>query len=158
EGQIKASEKLAEATGKLDEAAPRRLVAFEPHKVREFAVHEKLTLKPGPQKFRVWARTAAGDENETAIILDYRPRLPQLVLRLPRPETILYEGRDPQEVTLEGVLELPADRSEFAAAILVNGAVSDSQPILDRARQRLTARVRLQLGDNRIQVRLSNAW
>src|SRR5262249_40357937 len=88
----------------------------------------------------------------------YRPRLPQLVLRLPRAETLLYEGQDPQEVSLEGTLELPAERSEFAAELLVNGAVSNSRPILDPSRQHVTARIPLQLRDNRIQLRLSNAW
>lgn len=158
EGQLKATEKLAEATGKLGEIAPRPLATFEAHKAREYTIHEELMLKPGSQKFRVWAKTDMGDENESTVTIEYRPRLPHLVLSLPRAGTILSEGQDPREVQLAGTLELPPDPREFAVAVLVNGVPADTRPVLDSSRRRLTANVSLQFGDNRIQVRLSNAW
>jgi WD40 repeat protein len=158
EGQVIASEELALVHGKLEETAPRPLVLFEPHKLREFAIQEELSLAPGPQKFRVWAKTGAGGENETAVTIDYRPPLPTVVLTSPPTGTILYDGQDAREIRFVAALQQPGESKEFTAALLVNGEPLEIRPVFDSSKQQLTARVPLQFGDNRIRVQLSNRW
>jgi WD40 repeat protein len=169
QGRIVATEPLTTAA-----FGDRRLTDFRPNAVKEFAIDEEVTLKPDGQELRFRAKTANSTEAETRLTVVYRPPLPALTLTDPEPDRSLYEGKDAREVELKGSLTPPdglppADLQPYQAALRVT---NNERPVPQEGGQEtvvipsdrlgpagvLAAKVRLQPGDNRIDVTLRNRW
>src|SRR5262249_40616336 len=76
----------------------------------------------------------------------------------PDDERILYAGEQKPEFLLEAGLTYPAERRPFEAVVVLNGEPLRDRPAVDEKSGKLTARIPLQAGENRIQIRLHNAW
>src|SRR5262249_19739246 len=131
---------------------------FVANKVKEFAIDQQVTLVPGPQEFQFHA-TAGGEEATAAVVIDYRPALPRLVLLTPETALTAYEdGKESRDLSLEFKLITPPERQPFEAAVLVDGQKQADKPVFDAKAEKLTAKARLQPGTSRIQVELTNQW
>jgi WD40 repeat protein len=174
QGRITAAEPLSTAR-----VGDRQLAGFRPNTVREFAIDEEVTLKPGDQELLFRAKSANSAEAEARLTVTYRPPLPLLTLTDPDPDHALTEGRDALAVDLRGVLtppigQIPSDLQPFEVVLRVtNGGrpvaqeggdtiTIPSNRLADPQRLYpagvLTAKVRLQPGDNRIGVTIRNQW
>lgn len=154
-GKIQAEEKISKAVWKGKDVEAQTLARFSADKEPAFDIGEDLPpLQPGLQTFRFLAKTPGSDEAEARLILDYRPPLPSLVLTAPAPGARFFEGSDPREIQVRVRLTLPEQPHPFQAVVLVNG----KETAATIHEQDLAARVVLDNGENRIQLRLSNAW
>jgi WD40 repeat protein len=162
QGRVEAAEYLTRAEF-IDDERAMEVSKFETGKSKLHDLSEELNLKPGLQRFRLLAQTATSVPAEAEVVLDYRPRLPELLLTEPPQGLVLYEdGKDggtPPQVQVKGQLILPADDHDFAATVLVNGLdLPTCKPVIDRPAQTFSVSVPVQPGNNDIQIRLSNAW
>lgn len=159
-GRIEATERLARAEREFAGGAPRRLAGFDADQ-SALDVNEPLPpLTPGKQTVRFRAKTVSGAEAVTAIVLDYRPRLPAVALQEPaRDLVLLVDGKALPQVKVVWKL-LPRNREPFRAAVLVNGRpIKGPVDVADAAAGEKSVSVLLPLprwGDNRITLRLTN--
>ncbi|HMB04624.1 MAG TPA: hypothetical protein VKP69_12900, partial [Isosphaeraceae bacterium] len=162
EGRITAQEKLSGAEWLRSEGAKaQRLAGFLPDRETAFTIREAIDLAPGVQRLRFRARAADSATTEAEVTIDYRPPVPEVAdVVLDPSDAVVYAapGADPPHARLRARLIATGDRHPFEAAILVNGEEQPGRPVIDEAAGTLTAEVPLQPGDNRIQVRLGNAW
>lgn len=158
-GKIEAGEALVKAEWSKGDAAAVPLTGFGPGR-KELALDEAVQLAPGQQTFTFRAKTATSDEAEAAVTLDYQPPVPTALITAPANGSTVYGEKDTGEVTLEAQLTLPRPLHAYKAKVLVDGKEPDDPPpvTIDEAARRLTARVPLHPGTNRLQVRLSNKW
>jgi WD40 repeat protein len=158
EGLIKATKDLANATAIIGKES-HPLKGFGACQGTSFSVAEEVALQPGRQEISILAKTTAGAQHETApLAIDYVPPLPRLALRAPRPDQDFYEGTDPRTVDVEGMLTFLAESPPFAAHVWLNDKELPEPPVIDAQTGKLRARVPLQPGENRIQVKLSHKW
>ncbi|HEY1381231.1 MAG TPA: hypothetical protein VGF55_30810, partial [Gemmataceae bacterium] len=167
-GRITATEPLTVA-----QLGDKPLNKFRPGAVQDFAVDEVVTLEPGDRELRFRAKTTNSPAAETRLTITYRPSLPSLTLTDPDPDRALTEGKDALEVEVRGSLfppdgVRPAEVRSFEAVIRVTNA---GKPVLQDGKDMilipasrlspqgaLSATVKLQPGDNRIDVVLRNEW
>jgi hypothetical protein len=171
-GEVKAAEKpdsveIRNAKGDLLTKAQARQ--------GEFA--QVLDLQPGPQEFQVWTKTLNSELAKGRFEINYLPPLPMMELIEPLEDHCLYEGQSRPEVELKGAIALPPDPLPFKLEIRVfhedkavvqeNGKseiiisfdeAELAKPAAVEGLTRTLAKLRLLPGDNRIQVRMSNAW
>jgi WD40 repeat protein len=159
-GKIQATKNLVKADwAKVGAAKEEKLAKFVADKQREFTLAEDLNLQPGEQKFRVTAKTATSEIAEATVAVFYRPPVPKLVLLEPAQAVVLYEGKDPAEVQVRYRMLMPPDTQKFAVVVMLNDSEQQKiVPQIDAKTQSLTARVPVQHGDNRIQIKVSNQW
>ena len=156
QGRIAAKEALSEAEWLLGDGKARPLAGFVPGRGPSFAIRETIDLAPGVQALRFRARAADSAATEIGVAIDYRPPVPEVAdLALDPPDAVVY---DLPRVKLTGRLIAPPDRHPFEATLIVNGATRPERPVLDEVAGTVSAEVRLDPGENRIQVRLGNAW
>jgi WD40 repeat protein len=161
EGRIQAAAPLTRAEqGRAGEAG-KTLAGFDPRRTpRELRIAEEIQLEPGPQWIRF--RAASGEQAdavaEAAVTIDYRPRLPEFELTEPSPGLVVYGDKAVTEIALKGrLIPTTATRLE-SAAFLVDGREVPAPATVDPQGQTLTARVPLQPGSHRVQVKLRNRW
>jgi WD40 repeat protein len=163
-GEIRADADLADAGWeKLQSKPPRakQLADFRPGAAQEVAINEELILDPGLQTFRFRAKTA-GQSREQLLTVDYRPPVPELVAVTAPAEIIA--GRDEPEIELAGEVIRTKPEYPFEMLVQLNGSDLAARAIdLDKLPAETKAllslgKVRVRPGDNRIQVRLRNAW
>jgi hypothetical protein len=175
QGRIEAAEKLT-----LAMLGNRPLAGFKPDAAGRFDIDEEVALKPDGQELSFRAKSANSDEAAAGLRIVYRPPLPVFKLTGPDPNSVLYEGKDPREVEVTGLWAppdglAPADLQPFQVVLRVaNGGrpvrqdggreevviASDrlAPPKQPRQPGALAAKVRLQPGDNRIEVAVRNQW
>jgi WD40 repeat protein len=162
DGTIRAEENLRRAAryaGQSPRGVP--LDRFEANKHAEFAFSEELRLTPGRQTFRFQAQTETSELAERVLTVDYRPLLPVAQLTEPRDGAVVYADRDLKDtavVQVRGRLSRPADQHPYRATVVVNDRESTAAAILDANAGTLTIPATLSPGDNRIRLKLSNAW
>jgi len=173
-GRIVATEKLAEA--KLGNTP---LSGFKPDTAVTFEFDQPVTLAPGSQELVIVSRSANSVEAKTAASVVYRPLLPALTLTDPDAGRELIEGRDERVVTASGYFTRPAglpeaDLAPFEVGLRVfhdGRAVTQdggdevvvpsaklAAPDRDGRAGGLSAALRLEPGDNRIEVVVRNKW
>jgi hypothetical protein len=159
-GRIRANELLTQVEWEKAKGQERSKAAgFEAKKAKEFTIDQEVALVPGPQEVQFHARTVSGEEATAAVVIDYRPALPRLALLTPETALTVYaDGKAPPDLALEFKVIAPPDRRLFEAALLIDGQKQADKPVIDDKAEKLTAKVRLQPGANRIQVQLSNQW
>jgi WD40 repeat protein len=158
-GEITARKNLARAQWSQDGKRARTLTGFEAGQGERFTVGEDVVLEPSlePKEIRFAAKTATSDEAEVRVRIAYHPPVPRFHRTAPADETVLYDDADQAAVLVAGRFDGPADFRPFKVEILVNGQ-SAMRLEVDRKVPALREKVKLSPGDNRIQVRLSNAW
>ncbi len=157
-GSIKASEKLSKAEYKLGDAGkPMPLSGFDPQKP-DVLVQQDVSLKPGRQEVQFLAQTESSVEAKSAVILDYQPTAPTLVIVEPRPDQVFRGAQDQGSSTLRCEMQLPADRQPFTAHVWLNGKELPQPPQINEQDKTLTAPLTLRPGGNTVQVLLNNEW
>jgi len=155
-GRIEAAEELIKAEWvKLGSSTASPLPIQDSDK-RKATIGTEVTLEPGAQKLRFLARTATSDEAEREVALFYQPLTPTVTLVAPA--ALQFGEKESGELSLQGRLRLPADRRPFRALVFVNDKELPAPPAIDERAETLSAKVPLQPGDNKIQVRLNNTW
>jgi WD40 repeat protein len=158
-GRIEAAaEELAEASWSRElDAARGPLTGFTPGAKKELLIDETLELRtPGTQVFRFRARTATSPEAEAAVRILYRPLLPAVALLEPEPGRLVVGQGKTQAIEVRARLTPPGHAHPYQAFVLVNG--QEYRANVNEANRLLTASVPLRPKDNRIQIRLRNAW
>jgi WD40 repeat protein len=157
-GKVEAKEELVKAERAKGDAAAAPLASFEAGR-KELTIDEAVKLEPGPQTFTFRAKTAASDEAEAAVTLDYQPPVPTAHL-VPPADDKVYGEKDAGETKLEAELTLPDPLHPYEAKVLVDGKEPADAPkvTVDEKARRLTANVPLHPGTNRLQIQLSNKW
>ncbi len=161
EGSIRSTARLVKAEWSRSGAAARRLSLFDPGRPSlELAIREEVELKPGVQPVRFLAATGNQMEStaEALVLLDYRPRLPELVLVEPAQGLVIYGDKDAAEVTVKGRLDLLEESQLDQAAMLLDGRELAVRPSIDLQTQTVSARIPLSPGSHRLQVKLRNRW
>jgi WD40 repeat protein len=117
---------------------------------------QEVTLKPKvPQKIRFAAETKGSKRVERSVVVEYRPRLPELALSSPAEGQKVYAGK----VTLQGQLFWPPDRVPCQASLVVNDKEqAGGSRAIQAKEETVTAEVSLQPGENWVQVKLKNEW
>jgi WD40 repeat protein len=159
-GKVRAENNLTLAE-RTDAEKRRPLAAFVEGKAKSFILDEELTLHPGRQEFRFFAKTAASKEAEALLVLDYRPPLPAVLRLTANPPDILYGDPAVREARIEARFGAVADPQVFAARLLLNGKLTEAKVVLDAQARAASATVpltELRFGENRLQLELSNAW
>jgi WD40 repeat protein len=154
-GKITAEAILTEA--KRDNQA---LAKFQGNTTKQFPFDEVVNLKLGKQQINFLAKTAQSEEAKVSVTVIYQPPLPKVALTPPAQGRVFYDaGQGPPAIELKGRLfDQPKDSPPYKAVLLRNGVELADPPTLDKANQQLTAKVALQPGDNRIQVKLTNDY
>lgn len=119
---------------------------------------ETLTLAPAEQKLHFEAKSKHSPVGSATLTLVYQPPVPQVVLTVPTRGLIVVEGKDAREIRVEGIWPEQEDPRDFQATLFVNEQPQRSPVEVFAKERRLTAAVTLQPGENRIQIRLANAW
>lgn len=157
-GKIKAEGKLESATWSANDKAAQALTGFKANTAAEFSIDEEVRLEPGQTVLSFRAKTSGGGDSESTLAVAFLPPVPDLVITAPGDGASLLRDKDEPEVRLEARLSPVADRRPFTAKILINGKEAAEKPVMDAAATRLSTRIVLQPGENRIQVRLKNEW
>lgn len=148
------------------------LTGFRSGSAKEFAFDEQVTLEPENQNLVFRSQTATSDVAESQLSLIHRPSLPLLTLSEPDPDRTLTEGKDSLEVEVKGTLTppegLPAKALKPYRVILrATNVLPVPQPdgietIIPsdkiQADGTLIAKLRIQPGENRIEVIVRNHW
>jgi WD40 repeat protein len=148
------------------------LTGFRPGAAAEFAFDQKVTLKPESQNFVFRSQTAGSPVVESQLTIVHRPSLPLLTLTDPVPDRVLTEGKDPLEVEVKGTITppdgLPAEQlAPYQIVLRVMNVLpvpqSDGVETIIGSDKigpdgTLAAKVRIQPGENRIDVILRNQW
>lgn len=157
-GAIKATEKLTRAEYLQSEGGkPVPLSPFGAQKT-EAAVQQELTLKPGKHEIQFVAQTETSGEGKGALIVDYQPRPPTLVIQEPAPGQTFTGETEQLNRTLRCQLQLPSDRQPYTARVWLNGKELAQPPQIDEPQQSLTAALTLRPGENTVQVLVHNSW
>jgi WD40 repeat protein len=159
-GQIQGAGKLV--TAGWERKKPKAggpLHGFKPGTAASQAIDEDVTLEPGPQELRFFARTE-GKEASKDLAITYRPPLPAVTL--PGPQERI-EGRDGNTLDLVAGMTSPGHALPFRVTVLAPGeqrqvAVDAGKLPAGRAVGVSLGKVRLRPGRNEIVVRLENDW
>lgn len=140
---------------------------------KEVAFNETVTLKqPGANTIELRAKTADSPEAIARLTFDYVPPLPTLTLTDPAPDRELVEGRDERNCDVSGTLSPPEGMTlatlpayEVSLRVMHNDApvLQDGQPEMVFPAERLadgklSARLRIEPGDNRVEVSVRSQW
>lgn len=169
QGRVTAAEPLTAAS--VGEASVR---GFRPNSIRDLAIDEEVTLKPGEQDFVFKAKSANSDEAVARLKIAFRPQLPILTLTDPDPDLTLVEGKDAREIQVRGRLTPPegittSDWQQFEVVFRVSNL---GKPVLQEGdnlsitlpsdrltpEHGFTKKLVIQPGDNRIDVIVRNPW
>jgi WD40 repeat protein len=161
-GEINAADNLVEA-GWLKDGVTEgsRLSTFAEGR-KTLPVMEKVELgAPGSQTtVRFRARTAASDEAEREVTLDFRPPAPAARITAPEDgQEISWEAKT-TAVEIRAEVSLPADPYPYGyeVKVLHDGKEEKAAPQVDRQKRTLTAVVPLHAGGNRLEVQCTTAW
>ena len=159
-GRIQAEEPIQKAEWMKEGAREwTRLDGFAAGKT-ELPINQEVEgLEAKKQTFRFVAQTATSDEAEAVVTLDYRPRLPQLLLIQPALEmTLADEGQGDPPVQLDW--QVQTDNEEpFEAVVLLDEKPEANPPAYNKAVGTLTARIAVSgPGDHQVQVQVKNSW
>ena len=157
-GSLQTARPLTRVGWSLGDQPEQPARGFEPGGKKQFEFDQPLELTPGTQRLVCRAQAEGGAPAEISLLIDYRPQLPEVIFTAPPADSVLCAGRDAPQVPLVARLGAVAEEHPYSADILVNGAKVSTVPVVDSAHGELTAQVPLSHGENRIQVRLANAW
>jgi len=136
------------------ETSPR----FEAGKHKNWTVTADYALNPGPNQLVFRARAQDGATRSQEYEVNYRPRLPELKIVQPEDQAALYHGKDPDHLQLEARILWPDNRLSCEAILLVNDRLQGVPVKVEAEMAILAIPVALGAGDNRLQLRLRNAW
>ena len=155
-GRIEGSEllDLAQWSRDKEQSALANFVANKA-KVLDFA--QELKLRPGVQTIVIRAKSARSEPAQTSVSIEYRPRLPEVLVSDPLPESIFYdEGKGAPMVNVTGVIT--RTNSYPAKAVLLVNDKPMALTLPDEG-EAWTAKVPLaKSGVNRLQIRVTNEW
>jgi hypothetical protein len=160
EGTIEALDPLTAASWVTDAKDDKRKPFDLSKKPTKLTIEQEVTLaEPGkPLTVRFFAKTAASELAEQAIVLRYEPRLPELRVTSPVEGQPLYEGKDNLSVKVEARLVWPEGAYPCTAQLIVNDKEQDEPVKLAAKAASFTGTAKLQPGENWLQVRLKNEW
>ncbi|MGE3804383.1 MAG: hypothetical protein AB7K24_06900, partial [Gemmataceae bacterium] len=149
-GRINATDVLASANVK-----GQALAGFTPGKDKTFAIAQELTLEPGEQTITINAKANRSEASSMSLTIDYRPKLPELVMTTPAAGAMMYdEGKGVGPLDVRGTVHR-RNSHPARGELLVNG-----KPMaIDLGAAEWHLQVpELSLGLNRLQLRLTNQW
>ncbi len=117
-----------------------------------------IPLKPGIQTIQLTRKVAGSPPLEFGFQFEFRPPLPTLVIESPKTDVVLVEGRDAPLLQLSARLPAPRQRYPFAVSIFVNGKPATVAPTIDLEAGTVTAKIPLELGQNKVALKVSNEW
>jgi WD40 repeat protein len=156
EGSIKSNDDLKAAQWFEEGNPPRQPLADAKKLSKQLSFGQRLALRPGKQTFAFSARAAAPQIAEARLTINYRARLPSLVLLEPESGLQLFGQQNSGEVKVHAQLTPAKDAQPYTARILVNGKEEMRKELVRETA--LTATVPIQPGTNTIEIMLSNLW
>jgi hypothetical protein len=157
EGRIAAAQPLKSATWRTsDQGQPQSFKLADDAKTLD--VRETIMLQPGPQRIHVAASAGDSETAEAALVVEYHPRLPEIVWVAPRAESIYVDGRDSTAVEAQATVAAGLGSEPFDVVLIHNGREVAAKSQAEGANRSLTAPVTLVPGENRLQFEIKNKW
>jgi WD40 repeat protein len=163
-GEIEAREELVEARWlKEGEKTGTTLPGFAAgRKIVRFDLPVELTTPGSKTTIRLRAWTDTSDRAEREVVLQFQPPRPQVRITAPPDGHVVYGEKETGEVELQAevLLPFPGYPYEYGVKVLVDDKEPAQMPApqLDGKAAKVTARVPLHPGINRLQVQCVTRW
>jgi len=155
-GTITAGGKLKSATWFVAGTPPQALAGFVPGKESTFSFQQRMILKPGPQTLVLQAQRESGPPAELRFEVTMQPSLPTASWLVPLSNTEIAAGAGPKELELGWQLAGVLDAAPWTAQVIQQGIVQKTPVETDPQTKVAKARITLEPGENRCQLRLAN--
>jgi WD40 repeat protein len=160
-GRIVSEGKVAEASLQQGDAPQQQLANTAADPASAFDFKQPIDAAPGRQTVRIKARTAGGATGEAAFELEYHPSPPTAQIIRPTAGEVVIEGEGPTRVELAAKLDLASANvapQPLVGQFLVNQLPAGPELMIREGATEVTAEADLNLGENLIQLRLTNSW